>query len=600
MKLLLALYEYTVDPTRSDRLSFIINHFVRGLTPAGEREIMYRISRTESDPLEIIRSAAEGSEEAASSELEALVELLRYLRQLKTEKNALGLLETIVSKTGILSGLIRDGAIIDKSSLIEVAAILRSAEAFVKGGEDYTHSDFIEFREWKAGFGDNDESEEIQTRVVLQTVHGSKGLEYPAVFVMGLSNRRFPSSQKSALVEFPPELYKDELPEGDYRIQEERRLFYVAMTRAREKLYLYGIEKKGTKRSRFLTELEATPFFAESCGLEKVAARVLPGIEKFGPARARDDSKSVIIPVKEDIENCLADGLMRIWNIYGAKAGSPDEFIELKEKFDKQLQSSLSTLQRLLQRDDFKSIKPAERYTVDKISYTDLEAFDACPLQFYYRKILRIPSPTSPHQMLGQVIHAVLENGVRMMMRGIPADLDSLVADFHSRWKKIRLGDPDQKERMGQRGAELLAEFIRMQDELIGIPAELEKFFEIELNSAKLVGRIDRVNKSPEGLTVIDYKTGNKGSKKLDDDLQLPIYSLACKELFREYPVDTMIMFLGDGQIHRASIDAETLEEVKTQIEEKIAAINESEFGATPGNPCRTCEYAGICPAKAG
>ena len=599
-KLLLAFYEFTIDLMRIDHLSFIINHFLPDLGPSDEREIMYRISRAETDPLEILQTMADESLESVTSDMKMLIDLLRYLRQVKSEKDPLGLLEIIVSKTGILSSLMNDGVVVDKAAMNEIASILREAESFVHGDTAHTHSDFIDYRRWRSGSRDNDIDEDITTPVVLRTVHGSKGLEYPVVFVIGLSNRRFPPSKRSESVEFPSELYKDELPVGDYRIQEERRLFYVAMTRAREKLYLYGMEKKGTKRSRFLTELASAPFINDVCQTEEIEAKAIPEIAEIGPSRARERGGSVIIAGSGSIEGSVADGLFRLWRIRSNKTESSDDFAVVKEDFKSQLKTALLSLENKIDNDEYHPPVGEKRYTVERISYTDLEAFDSCPLKFYYRKILRMPSPPNPHQILGQVIHTVLENTARTMMDGNTPDLESITADFDSRWNKIRLADPDQKERMGQRGSELLNEYMKMQATLDGFPAALEKSFEIEMSSAKLIGRIDRVDKTESGLRVVDYKTGKKGKNKLDDNLQLPIYSLACKELFGEYPVETMFMYLGDGQPFNVKTDPESLADVRNRIEEKIAAINESGFTATPGSACRLCEFARLCPAKAG
>ncbi len=76
------------------------------------------------------------------------------------------------------------------------------------------------------------ETELSDDAVQLMTVHSAKGLEYPHVFVLRLSKNDFPSGQRKPEFEFPPELMKEEKPEGDFHIQEERRLFYVALTRA--------------------------------------------------------------------------------------------------------------------------------------------------------------------------------------------------------------------------------------------------------------------------------------------------------------------------------------------------------------------------------
>ncbi len=95
--------------------------------------------------------------------------------------------------------------------------------------------------------------------VNILTVHSSKGLEFPVVFLVNLVNERFPSRERHEQIPTPEELIKEVLPKGDFHLQEERRLFYVGMTRAKEKLYLtsadfYGDGKRAKKISPFVSE----------------------------------------------------------------------------------------------------------------------------------------------------------------------------------------------------------------------------------------------------------------------------------------------------------------------------------------------------------
>ncbi|MFH1866667.1 MAG: ATP-dependent helicase, partial [Patescibacteria group bacterium] len=101
--------------------------------------------------------------------------------------------------------------------------------------------------------------EEGPEMVKIITVHSAKGLEFKYVFIVQLVDRRFPSTERREPIMLPSELIKEILPEGDIHLQEERRLFYVAMTRAKRGLYFthaqdyFGKQRK--KPSRFLYEL---------------------------------------------------------------------------------------------------------------------------------------------------------------------------------------------------------------------------------------------------------------------------------------------------------------------------------------------------------
>ncbi len=90
------------------------------------------------------------------------------------------------------------------------------------------------------------EPEEELVRIL--TVHKAKGLEFKYVFMTGLVQRRFPSIGRPDILEIPEPIIKDILPSGDFHQEEERRLFYVGMTRAEDELYLTSARDYGTKR----------------------------------------------------------------------------------------------------------------------------------------------------------------------------------------------------------------------------------------------------------------------------------------------------------------------------------------------------------------
>ena len=103
--------------------------------------------------------------------------------------------------------------------------------------------------------------------VKIMTVHGAKGLEFKYVFVSNLADLRFPSVQRREPIELPDDLVKEIIPEGDIHLQEERRLFYVACTRAKTGLYFtYAKNYGGTRQkrpSRFLSEINFQKYVAQ-------------------------------------------------------------------------------------------------------------------------------------------------------------------------------------------------------------------------------------------------------------------------------------------------------------------------------------------------
>jgi DNA helicase II / ATP-dependent DNA helicase PcrA len=605
-KLLMSLYEFTCDISRVDLLPGILNHFIPNLRPEIERDINFRLSRESGDPLLLLRNINDELGEQSPSGLTEAIDLLAGLRQSVAETPPLQHLEKIAIEAGLMKDMVHDGRISNRDASKEMASILRAAERFQLENPHATHAAFLEYLEWQAGWSNDDNGVENEKEaVIIQTVHGSKGLEYPVVIMISLTNRRFPTQKQHSILEFPPELYKEELPSGDFRIQEERRLFYVAMTRARKMLYMYGMEKKGTKISQFISELERSPIFKQVGVIEKIEPETEEAIPGIGPDSVTAGIRSVIIPTSGQLDDVIARGLRELWKKHGSDANMSDEFEKLKIEFLERVEKSVALLRAYLSNDNYQPPPPPWRYKVDIVSYTDLQAFGDCPLKFYYRKILRMPSPSGPQQTLGSVMHSILEEAGKILKDGKPLVLDDLGALFEKHWNSAYFSDPDRKERLRQRGHELLQSFMTLQLERTGKPTELERKFNIPLmpemgnETPKLVGRIDRIDRTSAGLEVVDYKTGKESSHEHKGDLQLPIYSLACKSEFGEYASRLLYMFLADTKIHDASYGPEDLDKVRIEILEIIEQINNSDFIATPGHICNSCSYARICPAKA-
>jgi len=86
--------------------------------------------------------------------------------------------------------------------------------------------------------------------IKVMTIHSAKGLEFKYVFLVNMVDKRFPTIGRKDLIELPEELIKDIKPKGDVHLQEERRICYVAMTRAKMNLYFTSAEDYGGTRKR--------------------------------------------------------------------------------------------------------------------------------------------------------------------------------------------------------------------------------------------------------------------------------------------------------------------------------------------------------------
>ena len=194
--------------------------------------------------------------------LDAPNETLHVFNKLVTEfqdkitKNApVEFIYTLVNKVRYLEPMLEKETIENQLSIKNMNLFLNIVKKFEvdyrdENKEAPTVINFVDHIDMLIEAGDNPAQAEIEDidTINLLTVHSSKGLEFPVVFMVNLIAGRFPSMNRSDPIQIPEQLIKETLPTGDEHIQEERRLFYVGMTRAKKYLYLVLAKNYGGKR----------------------------------------------------------------------------------------------------------------------------------------------------------------------------------------------------------------------------------------------------------------------------------------------------------------------------------------------------------------
>ena len=222
--------------------------------------------------------------------LPELVQLLNQLRQSARSKTASALLDELIASLG-LAPLASE---VDRQYLERLVEFVKEWE---RKNEAKQLRDFIEYLGYFDELdGDIQIEEELSDDAVqLMTVHAAKGLEFPHVFILRLSKSDFPSGPRRPKFEFPPELMKEEQPKADFHIQEERRLFYVALTRAQKRLTLSTIVNRRKKPSPFLDDFLMNAKIQKSDVAQSAPkVEVPPSEEITGPAPAEPDPDAAI------------------------------------------------------------------------------------------------------------------------------------------------------------------------------------------------------------------------------------------------------------------------------------------------------------------
>lgn len=386
--------------------------------------------------------------------------------------------------------------------------------------------------------------------VNILTVHSSKGLEFPVVFVVNLVTQRFPGRERKEQIPVPQNLIKEELPQGDENLQEERRLFYVAMTRARDKLYLTASKYYGDGKQ----ERKISPFVFDAFGEE-----VLTSILKK----------------------------------------------HLQQNSSEQL-SLLESLKPVVQKKETAELQEENVQKIDYISYSQLQTFEVCPLHYKLRYVMKLPFVPSAALSFGTSMHAAISSLYQHGFGKEKVSSKTVKNIIDQVWINEGYENKKYEELRKKNAEELLSEYMRVNQNEEHLPALTEYPFNFYLNGVKVLGRFDRIDKvSKEKIEIIDYKTGENipDQKKLDNDLQLTLYALASQNLkdpiFQVNPEDInlTLYYIEKNKRLTTTRTREQLELAKEKIGTRIADIMTSDFRCSESIICQNCEYKILCSA---
>jgi DNA helicase-2/ATP-dependent DNA helicase PcrA len=248
--------------------------------------------------------------DSSKAMVKRIFEDLLHFVQMASSQNAGKVIYAFLERTGYLKSLVEKGTIETELKIKNIRIFFDKVKNFSELVEDDSIYSFAQYMELLQQVGDNPAAAEAELEVDavnVLTVHKAKGLEFPVVFMIGLISDRFPGRGRKEKIPVPDAILKDKVPkgknyhqeeQGKIRLQEERRLFYVGMTRAKKLLYMTWARDYGLKRLK-----KVSPFVLEALDLPKVPERVIRAsaeeeIRRYAPPEVRPD----ILPRVKDKE----------------------------------------------------------------------------------------------------------------------------------------------------------------------------------------------------------------------------------------------------------------------------------------------------------
>jgi DNA helicase-2/ATP-dependent DNA helicase PcrA len=234
-----------------------------------------------------------------------------------------------------------------------------------------------------------------------------------------------------------------------------------------------------------------------------------------------------------------------------------------------------------------------------------LDDYLACPRKFELRHVLRVPVPAHHALVYGSALHQAVAAQGQRQARGRPMAEEELIEVFATHWQSEGFLSRQHEEARFAAGREALRRY-HTSPAAACAPVAVEQEFSFPLEPGiRLRGRYDRVDASPDGAVITDFKSSDvrdprKARQKARESLQLQIYSLAHEQASGRLPAAVQLHFLDSGLIGRAGPEPARLAKTRQRIGEAAKGIRAGAFQARPDYlACGYCPFRDICPESA-
>ena len=483
-----------------------------------------------------------------------------------------------------------------------------------------------------------------------------KGLEFDRVYVVGL-HRGAIEGRPHEDEWVPDDLLADELPEAGEALVARRRsrLAYLSLTRGREGLVLSWSETIGDQPAHPSPLYEA---IREALGGEEA----FHDEELFGPAEGLHSTYRIVrdevleaswragsaisemrLDTAEDVNRAVARFLELVKlaalvqrpgqepaaqtladvNELLARVATPEQRAALEgSSLDEYVLGEERGLEYRSEKARSRREPSLDQFIPRKddglaLSASDLDLYRICPLRYKFARVFAIPREPTINQRFGILIHQVLDRfhseELRAAETGLAADaalasetvpagsLNRLLALFEAGWRRSGFGSSDDELQYRDRAVAALTRYHERHQRATSRPVWLERSFNFRIGPHQVRGRVDRVDRTPEGgFELIDYKTGERAPAPIPSgDVQIALYRLGAREAWQVEADSGSYWYVLDDERVPVPAQPDDAERVERTVLEVAAGIEGQDFEPRPSHQvCSWCDYRLICPAS--
>jgi len=556
VKILISFIKALTDFEDSKSLFYLAISEIYGVDPY-DLTVISNYAHKKNLPLhKVFKKITEGkSTLGISAETETKVkkifEDLLYFVQLASSQDAGRLIYTFLEKTGYLKSLVEEGSLQAELKIKNIRLFFEKVKNFSDLTEDDSVSSFVQHLDLLQQVGDNPSTAEAELEedaVSVLTVHKAKGLEFPVVFLVSLIADRFPGRERKEKIPIPDKILKDKVPKGkgyDYEeqekiyLQEERRLFYVGMTRAKKFLYLAWARDYGLKRLK-----KVSPFVLEALDLAKVPEDVL--------------SSSALEEIKR---YALRTPQPRVFPKVGEKTYLTLSFFQVDDYLTCPLKYKYRHILRI-------PVLPHHNLVFGRVLHNAVH---------YYLKNKVADKKVTERQLLREYENLWVNEGY--------------LSREHEEMRKkagekaLRLFYRREKESIHL--PRFLEKNFKWQSESIRFIGRWDRI-DYREEGAVIID-----------FKATEVKDKKEADRKAKDSLQMDLYALSFTKTQEEVLAETQLYFLESDIIGQAQKGENKLQKAMDKIREAEEGIRSQNFKAKPDwHNCSHCDFRTICPSS--
>ncbi|MGA7281025.1 MAG: PD-(D/E)XK nuclease family protein, partial [Acidimicrobiia bacterium] len=238
-----------------------------------------------------------------------------------------------------------------------------------------------------------------------------------------------------------------------------------------------------------------------------------------------------------------------------------------------------------------------------RLSPSQADAYTSCPRRYALERRMRLGDSSSPYAQFGTLVHAALERAERENLgTGAPhAPLEDALEHLEAVWAEADFGTPQLNEAWLRHAREAMTKLYEHWPAPNAIPLEVERRVEMTVDGVPWLGYIDRLERGPKGLRVIDYKTTRNAPTIADAEqsIQLGFYAAAVTDEMGEPVVEAEMWFprTKANSVSIRRLDMSRSDDLRQVMEEVTRAITSETWEPRVSDRCNRCDFRLSCPA---